>query len=296
MAISKKQLIRLVRLVARLKENRYPNCKSFAEQLRNADIYENINLACTEKTVYRDIQILKNDFDAPIEFDKRNNGYYLTHHNWAFSCPQVYDDSEMLAAVLGARVAENIMPEPLKSQIRNSVDFLLTTNNPDFLNKSQVASLNIIPANNAQIEAQVFLPLFEAWQLHETVNLQYTDSKGEASSRRFDPMSMIFYEGTWYVKGYCHLRNESRTFALPRVQSVNRTGDFFKCGHDKQDDISSDDIFDSERINNVVVICDAYLKNILQVKPLHLEQSISERPDGQYEVKVASMSKYRLIT
>ena len=51
MPISKKQLIRFVRLVASLKENRYPNCSSFAAELRKADISENINVACTPKGI-----------------------------------------------------------------------------------------------------------------------------------------------------------------------------------------------------------------------------------------------------
>ncbi len=38
MPISKKQLIRLVRLVASLKENRYPNCSSFAAELRISEL------------------------------------------------------------------------------------------------------------------------------------------------------------------------------------------------------------------------------------------------------------------
>lgn len=44
MTLSKKQLIRLVRLVAQLKENRYPNCSRFAEEMRKADLGENLRI------------------------------------------------------------------------------------------------------------------------------------------------------------------------------------------------------------------------------------------------------------
>lgn len=122
MPISKKQLERLIRLTSQLKENRYPNCSTFASEMRKADLDENLNLACTAKTIYRDIQILKNDFNAPIKFDFKRNGYYLTLHNWSFPCPKIFDDTEMLSAVLGARVAAYIFPDPLKSNIRKCVD------------------------------------------------------------------------------------------------------------------------------------------------------------------------------
>ena len=141
MPMGKKQLLRLIRLVAQLKENRYPNCSSFASDMRKADLDENLNVSCTPKTIFRDIQTLKTDFDAPIEFDKTRNGYYLTKRNWSFSCPQNYDDSEMLAAVLGARIAEHIFPQVMQKQIRNAVDNLLTRNNPDFLDKTQMIKM-----------------------------------------------------------------------------------------------------------------------------------------------------------
>jgi len=45
MPVNKKQLQRLLRLVACLKENRYPNCTSFAQELCKADLTENRNLS-----------------------------------------------------------------------------------------------------------------------------------------------------------------------------------------------------------------------------------------------------------
>ena len=120
MPIAKKQLLRLIRLVAQLKENRYPNCSSFASDMRKADLDENLNVACTPKPVFRDIQTLKNDFDAPIAFDKTRNGYYLSKRDWNFSCPQTFEESEMLAAVLGARIAEHIFPKARPTSLRPS--------------------------------------------------------------------------------------------------------------------------------------------------------------------------------
>ena len=55
MAVGRKQLVRLIRLVAQLKENRYPNCSTFAAELRQLDLEENLNVSCTAKTVARDI-------------------------------------------------------------------------------------------------------------------------------------------------------------------------------------------------------------------------------------------------
>lgn len=84
MPVSKKQLLRFLRLIDLLKSESYPNCVSFARMMRQADVEENLNIACTAKTIYRDIRSLKNDFKAPIKFDAARNGYYLTDLAWDF--------------------------------------------------------------------------------------------------------------------------------------------------------------------------------------------------------------------
>lgn len=296
MPVSKKQLVRLIRLVAQLKENRYPNCVSFASEMRKADMDENLNLACTAKTISRDIQLLKNDFDAPIKFDAARNGYYLTHHGWTFSCPQLFEDNEMLAAVLGARIAEHIFPAPMKKQIREAVDYLLTYNNPDFLDKTQVDSLVIIPSNRTKINEKIFQPLFYAWQNHEICHIAYKDSKGKATERDFEPHSLIFFDGVWYTKGFCHERKQMRTLVLPRMKSVVPIGKNFTPDSKIIKTADEEGIFDPEMVADVVVQCDEYLANLIQTSPLHPEQKVIPLEDGGCEIRVQSMSKYRLIT
>ena len=84
MPIAKKQLLRLFYLVSELKAKHYPNCSTVAAEMRRADLEDNQNLCCSTKTIFRDIQVLKNDFGAPIIFDKRNNGYFLQDDSWEF--------------------------------------------------------------------------------------------------------------------------------------------------------------------------------------------------------------------
>jgi len=295
-AVGKKQLIRLVHLAAYLKENRYPNCRTFSEYLRLSDIDRNRSLSCTEKTIYRDIQVLKKDFDAPIAFDYERNGYYLIHHGWNFCCPQIFDDTELLAAVLGARIAEHIFPEPLKSRIRDSVASLLIDNNPDFLDKTQVDSLVIIPSLRTLIKAEVFMPLFTAWQNHETVRMKYEDVESEVSERDFEPHAMIFFDGIWYAKGFCYLRNAPRTFVVHRIKSVSSTGKFFKPDPAIIKSASEELIFDPEIVKNVKIVCDAYLLNMLRVKPLHAKQKARKLTDGRFEVSIPEIARYRLLT
>lgn len=296
MPIGKKQLLRLIRLVAQLKENRYPNCSSFAADMRKADLDENLNVACTAKTIFRDIQTLKDDFKAPIKFNKSRNGYYLTRRNWNFSCPQNYDDSEMLAAVLGARIAEHIFPNVMQNQIRNAVDNLLARNNPEFLDKAQIDSLVILPENRTKIDADIFMNIFYAWQNHNICHIDYLDSRGNESERDFEPHALIFLDGVWYTKGFCHKRKEMRTLVLARMTGVTVGEKTFKVDPAIVKSTQEDDIFDQEMVENAVVHCDEYLTKLLSVRMLHPEQKIKLLPDGSSEIHVKKVSRLKLIT
>ena len=295
MPTSKKQLVRLVRLAAQLKENRYPNCASFAEEMRKADLNENLNLACSPRTVFRDIQVLKTEFGAPIKFDANRNGYYLTHHGWTFSCPDV-DENEMVAAILGARVAEHIFPSPLRQEIRDAVDNLLTENNPDFLDHTQMDSLIVIPSNRTEIDAKVFIPLFHAWQNHETCRITYQSSHRDLTERIFEPHALVFYDGVWYAKGFCHLKKDVRVLALIRMKAVVPMGITFTPDPKIIRSATEETLFNPETVENVVIRCDSYLSNLVQTHPLHPEQQIVPLPDGGCELHIKSMSKYRLVT
>lgn len=156
MSQNKKQIFRLQKFVGQLKENRYPNCKSFSAELRLIDLEYNRNIACSAKTIQRDIRVLREEFGCPIDFDHERNGYYLKHHGWNLDTPVFQEEHEVMAAVLGARVAESIFPEPLRSDIRQVVDTQLANLNPDFLDKAFVNSLTIIPGLKVNILSRYF--------------------------------------------------------------------------------------------------------------------------------------------
>ena len=144
MPLQKSQMHRLMRIAALLKENRYPNSETLVKEFRRMAVEEELEIECGRKTVLRDMKILENEFGCPLAFDRARNGYYLKSHTWDFIAPALLDENEMLAAVIGARIAEEIFPAPLKNKIRNAVDFLLQNNNPDFLDTANMEGLNIL--------------------------------------------------------------------------------------------------------------------------------------------------------
>lgn len=156
MPMQKSQLHRLMRIAALLKENRYPNSETLVKEFRRIAVEEELEIDCGKKTILRDMKVLEQEFGCPLAFDRARNGYYLKHHGWDFIAPALLDENEMLAAVIGARIAEEIFPSPLKNKIRNAVDYLLQNNNPDFLDTANMESLSILSGLYANIEPEIF--------------------------------------------------------------------------------------------------------------------------------------------
>lgn len=56
-----------------------------------------------------------------------------------------------------------------------------------------------------------------------TVNLTYTDAKGQTTRREVEPMIFAFTGGRWLLVAWCRLRNEVRWFNLSRIERATAT-------------------------------------------------------------------------
>ncbi|MCF6174771.1 MAG: hypothetical protein L3J71_03280 [Victivallaceae bacterium] len=96
---------------------------------------------------------------------------------WEFSCPLICDEL-MTSSLLGARIAEDITPQPLKGMIRDSVDQQLTTNNSEFLDTAFMQSLIIASGIKAEVDSEVFKEVFDGWRLREAIRFTYRKPDG----------------------------------------------------------------------------------------------------------------------
>ena len=218
--ISRMQVFRMARIVALLKKNRMPSAGTLLREYEKLEYEENVLIKAkySLRTVYRDIDSLKNDFHCPIEYDRVNKGYYLTDHDWEFNCPAQLSESAMLALVIGARIAEDLFPDPLRTRIAVAMDEILKGNNPDFLDTTLVHSLKVFVESGAVNDFPVFPVVFEAWEKHRRLRITYDDMKGgKPTVREVDPHVLFLYAREWRIRAYCHYRRELRTFVISRI-------------------------------------------------------------------------------
>jgi len=68
---------------------------------------------------------------------------------------------------------------------------------------------------------------------HKTIDIvYYTMSRKKENRRRVDPYRVWFFNGTFYLIGRCHMREEVRIFALDRIKMLHETKDTFEVPED----------------------------------------------------------------
>ena len=294
---NKYSISRLKRLLAMLKENRYPNYPRFLAEMKRMDIAGAYSLSA--RTLQRDIAFLKSEYRAPIEYDYTQKGYYLTIPDWSIDIPFL-EDNEMEAAVLGARLAENIMPEPVRQDVRKAVDSLLAVNEKGMDEKSALLSL-IALGSHVSIKPEVFQPLFDCWQAHQCAKITYHSVTGDPTTHLIEPHVLAFYEGNWYVKGRSLIRNGRKTpasklrfyvFALHRIAAAEKTAMTFVPDRKIVEAANSRELFDFPQIRDIRLRLGAEAFKFIGEQ----FDIIDEGMDGKYHlVRIESAPLYRIV-
>ncbi|MDM4764014.1 WYL domain-containing protein [Galbitalea sp. SE-J8] len=84
------------------------------------------------------------------------------------------------------------------------------------------------------------------------LELDYVTSAGASERRRVDPLRVESVDESWYLRGWCHLREAVRTFRLDRMSDVVVTDE--PIGHDAADVPLPDVLFEASDDDLVVTI------------------------------------------
>ncbi|MGD7009880.1 helix-turn-helix transcriptional regulator [Metabacillus sp. 84] len=179
------------------------------------------------RTVYRYIDTLSIS-GVPIISESGHNGGYTLLDNY-IEAPLFFDYEEQISLYHAAVFAEEAGyygGEALNraiSKLRNYSNQEQETKINHHLN-----SLEVISRLNSLSRDPFLSELEKAVADAHTVKIQYNKNAEEKSAYRiFDPYRIIYWNNKWYVIGFCHLRNEIRSFRVDRIQSLMLTENKF---------------------------------------------------------------------
>ena len=278
------QVFRIARLASLLKKNSCPTAEGILKEYESLSVGDGQLMRghYSMRTVYRDIDALRNEFGCPIKFDRRTNTYYLEDRNWDFNCPANLSEVVMLALIIGGRIAEDVFPDPVRGRISKAVDEILKSNSPEFLEKTLVSSLKVFAEGGVSENPGVFSTVFAAWQNHQRLHIIYDDQHGGEIERDIDPHVLFLYLHEWRIKAYCHLRKEPRTFVINRIKNAWPLKDTFKPDHKIINSVTLDNIVSYKKVHDVKIRLTGDAVKFAKANQMHSGQKIKKNRDGSF--------------
>ncbi len=148
---------------------------------------------------------------------------------------------------------------------------------------------HIILSAGAASQGQEYLGIIhQAISNFQRIEIDYrTLYSDEQTLRQVDPYYLFFQDGFWNLRGYCHLREDFRTFALDRILNLKVLDAHFlprKVAPAYELSGSFGSVIDGEPVD-VVLRFDAEIKPHILRKKWHQSQQEKELKDGGLEVR-----------
>ena len=272
MQVGKYRLKRMIRIVDMMRKQQYPNYRKISKAFQEAtvDTSETMILTCDRKTIWRDMKVLKEEFNCPWEYDSSRWGFYLTDPHWDFAYPADLSETQMMALLMGRRISENIFPEPLKGEICHAVDYLLNVANPDLVKCSFVSQMKLFSAQTGKVDEEIFDCVYRAWRDHVCLKITYRDYQGNVSEREIEPHALFFRNNNWYVHARAADADTPRSFMIHRIQKAEITEKAFAPDPEIYGNIH----FTLTPVKNVVLKFHKDIHDSIFAMPFHEQQEI----------------------
>lgn len=212
---------RIYEIHRQVQQGKYPNCATLA---RDLEVHR--------RTIERDIGRLKDFFGAPLAYDPSKKGYYYTDE---FNLPSMrLREGEAVALLLGQKILSQCKGTPFEQSVRdamNKVRLLMPHEMEDnLLRTMESVSFHVEPLRGEEPKVvRAYETLARAIEERRTVSMDYfSPSRRRLTERLVDPYHLRLVDGAWYCIGYCHERQEVRTFALDRITRIALTDSSFE--------------------------------------------------------------------
>lgn len=222
-AINKALLKRLTVIDREIGEKRFPN------KDRLATILE-----VSSKTIQRDIDFMKFEYDAPIEFNKQRNGFYYSDDKYRLN-PIKIDSSDLLALAVTEKVLEQYKNSPYAKYFKKfyeKLSYLFDEKiSIDAKDLDSIISFQIGPVRS--VNENTMDKITTAVRESRRIWIKYrTGWSGEISDREIDIYHLKNHQGDWYIIGYCHKAQQIKVFAVSRIQQIKLTNRYFDIPED----------------------------------------------------------------
>lgn len=206
---------RLMKLCVEIQRGNYPNKAKLAKLTEY-----------TERTVQRDLRRLREEYDAPLEFDRERKGFYFTDPQWQLPKIQL-TEGELIAFFAAERILRRLGNATAEIKLARTALGKLATFLPeevqvDIGNLEQ--AITFAPEPSADVSPNTLRQLAEAAAHRETIEIEYfSPHKNERTERAVNVLLLHNWMGEWYAICWDVGKRSYRDFHAGRIANLART-------------------------------------------------------------------------
>jgi proteasome accessory factor B len=246
-------------------------------------------LEVSTKTVYRDLEFMRDRLGLPLEYDEQKFGFHYTEKVAAFPSIQI-SEGELAALVLAEKALKQYrgttFEKPLLSAFRKIQQSLPETISVSLADVHKTISFRTTA--EPLLNLQLFEKLANATAERQQLEFAYRKpGQAQAETRRVDPYHLANINGEWYLFAFDHLRKDIRTFVPARIRDLRVTGrKFERRRHFSLEDRLKDSfmVHSGEGSYRVVLRFSPVAADYIREKKWHYSQVLKDLPGGGVEL------------
>jgi len=187
-------------------------------------------LEVSSATLKRDLDYLKDQLGAPIEYDRFLNGYRFGEEfrGKKHELPGLwFSERELYSLLMANQLLSELDSEGVISRhlhpLLDRIHEMLGTSEAGA--KLLLKRVKIISSAKRPVPSRFFELVGEALLKRKRLQLRYlTRGRGEVSERAVSPQRLVHYRATWYLDAWCHTREKLLRFALDAIEHAETLG------------------------------------------------------------------------
>ncbi|MBN1524520.1 MAG: WYL domain-containing protein [Spirochaetales bacterium] len=192
-----------------IRENRFPNCNTIAEQF-----------CISARQASRDIEYLKDSLGAPIEYSSKKRGYYYTEKTFVFPAVFLAEEEKKALSYLADRY--KAVGGEMTDRLAALFEKLTGGETQSAAEMAGVPVYHVSREIVSTIEA-----IKKAIAEKVKIVIDYTDSAMHKTKRTVRPYIIHGKSRAQYLHAFCEFRHAERDFRIDRIHSVFPTTDSF---------------------------------------------------------------------
>ena len=221
MPANKEALIRYRIIDSALRDKRkpYPTLVEIVELCENK-----LGKSFSQSTIQKDIYALRNDqglnYNAPIGFNRLQNGYYYTDKGYTIASVAL-TGGEINAIEFAAGILEQFKGTELYKEFDNAVEKILQTLSiRKILKNEQIEKIIQVEKAPYFKGTELLSHLMEIIKDYQIISFDYHPFEREGKKHILHPYLLKEYRNRWYLIGYHPEHKAVRTFGVDRIDNL----------------------------------------------------------------------------